>query len=351
MNSMRDSFGEGIDYDNNGVTPNDSPDVNGVPNFPLINQAWIMPEGTRIIGSLTTTANTNITIHAYSRPPTPAIGTNEGKLYLGVIPATTDGSGVANYDAIVTGPAVPFGDVVMLTATGPQGTSEFSANVAAQDNTAPAVEDGGFEFELGHSFRVNFNGSIDFSTLAPDDLVVQSDSALRELFTPDAVYYDQQTNEAAFSFFTSLPDGIYTATLAAGSVADAAGNTNTMQFSKEFFVLAADANRDEVVNIDDLLIVAANWKQSGRTFSEGDFDGDGFVGELDLGILAENWMKRADGTTIAGAPMPSIAGITQPQQPAAPPRRANTPIRPATRVAIGILDPSPPELSNRVLPA
>jgi hypothetical protein len=114
-----------------------------------------------------------------------------------------------------------------------------------------------------------------------------------------------------------------------------AGNSLATDFSFDFFVLAGDANRSGVVDIDDLSILIANWKQSGRTFSQANFsyDAAGLVDELDLGALSANWMKTPDGTVITGAPMPSIAGITQPSAP--PPQRPL--IRPAMRPPIGVI--------------
>jgi hypothetical protein len=61
----------------------------------------------------------------------------------------------------------------------------------------------------------------------------------------------------------------------------------------------ADANRDRRVDFADLLIVAQNYGQTGRTFSQGNFDYsfDGSVGFGDLLILAQNYnasLIRAD---------------------------------------------------------
>jgi hypothetical protein len=55
----------------------------------------------------------------------------------------------------------------------------------------------------------------------------------------------------------------------------------------DFFVLAADANRSRNVNLQDFNVLAANYGQSGRTFSQGnyDYDPDGNVDDLDYGVL------------------------------------------------------------------
>lgn len=56
-----------------------------------------------------------------------------------------------------------------------------------------------------------------------------------------------------------------------------------------FFVLPGDANRDGRVDVSDLGILASNWQQAGRRFSQGDFSYDGVVDVADLGILATHW--------------------------------------------------------------
>ncbi len=52
---------------------------------------------------------------------------------------------------------------------------------------------------------------------------------------------------------------------------------------------SADINNDGTVDVFDLSILAANYGQSGKTFSQGDLTGDGSVNVLDLSVLASNW--------------------------------------------------------------
>jgi hypothetical protein len=152
------------------------------------------------------------------------------------------------------------------------------------------------------------------------------------------VTYDLGTNTAHFTFpgypLGILPDGNYSGKILAG-LPDFFGNALPDDAPFSFFVLGGDANQDAVVNIDDLSIVAGNFMQTGKVFSQGDFNYDGGVNELDLGVLAANWMETPEGTTVSGAPMPSVAGITQPAQP---PPRAMTPFRPAARTAMRPVD-------------
>src|SRR3954468_4279974 len=114
--------------------------------------------------------------------------------------------------------------------------------------------------------------------------------------------FNNETNVASISFdndgplaasFTSkaFPDGNYRLTLPAGSVKDEAGNALATDFTFDFFVLAGDANRDRVVDVADLGVLATNWQSESRTFSQADFSYDGKVDVEDLGILATNWRK------------------------------------------------------------
>jgi ELWxxDGT repeat protein len=87
-----------------------------------------------------------------------------------------------------------------------------------------------------------------------------------------------------------LPDGNYRLTIAANQLADRAGNL-LAGTTLDFFVLAGDLNRDRNVNFDDLLILAQNYGQTGRTFSQGnlDYSADGLVGFDDLLLLAQRY--------------------------------------------------------------
>jgi hypothetical protein len=99
------------------------------------------------------------------------------------------------------------------------------------------------------------------------------------------------------------------------------------------YTINGDANLDAAADLADLMIVAGNWNSSGKDFSHGDFNYDGTVNQLDLGILAENWMKTPDGTSLGSAPMPTIAGISQPPQ-----RSVMQAFRPAVQTPLRVMD-------------
>ncbi|WP_428940346.1 hypothetical protein [Fontivita pretiosa] len=97
-----------------------------------------------------------------------------------------------------------------------------------------------------------------------------------------------------------LPDGNYRAQLQ--GFGDVAGNM--MSPSPDvysFFVLGGDANRDRSVDEADLDVLAGNWQQSPRIFSQGDFNYDSRVDSRDLYILAARWQTT----------LPALATVQQ----------------------------------------
>lgn len=57
-----------------------------------------------------------------------------------------------------------------------------------------------------------------------------------------------------------------------------------------FGTIYGDANRDGVVDADDMNQVGANWQQPGN-WADGDFNGDGIVDSEDLNIIGLNWQR------------------------------------------------------------
>ena len=71
--------------------------------------------------------------------------------------------------------------------------------------------------------------------------------------------------------------------------------------------MQGDANHDRRVNVNDFAILASNFGQSNRVFSQGDFNYDGRVNVLDFGILASRFgMTLAPGGTMSRSPFSQI---------------------------------------------
>ncbi len=121
----------GIDLGVNGVTANDAGDpdtgANNLQNFPVLTSVMSSGGNTTITGTLNSTASTMFSIEFFSNPTCDASGNGEGRTFLGSTSVTTDGSGNATINAMLT-VSVSAGESVTATATDPaNNTSEFSA--------------------------------------------------------------------------------------------------------------------------------------------------------------------------------------------------------------------------------
>ena len=161
------------------------------------------------------------------------------------------------------------------------------------DTTAPRLLDRSFEYETGHGVTFHFSESVNPS-FSPADLTLTN--LTNNTVIPAgamAIAFDGSTAHLGFPGLANgiLPDGNYRATLNSAGVTDVAGNTLASSDLLDFFVLAGDANRDRVVNFDDLLILVQNYGQTGRTFSRGNFDysAEGRVDFSDLLLLAQRY--------------------------------------------------------------
>ncbi len=123
----------GIDLGSEGVTANDSLDLdtgpNNLQNFPEISFSTV--GSTRIVGTLHSIANEEFTLDFYASSEVDGSGFGEGKRYLGSVAAMTDGSGDASFDVTLQEEVV-VGEFITATATdSSDNTSEFSPGVAA----------------------------------------------------------------------------------------------------------------------------------------------------------------------------------------------------------------------------
>ena len=135
-NSIDENGGLGIDLlptvGGGGVTPNDPGDAddggNKLQNFPEIQSATLVGAGVRIVGTVSTTPSTALTLEFFASPACDPSGFGEGRQFLGAAAAVSDAGGAASFDVTLPG-AVSAGSFVTATATAePSGaTSEFSA--------------------------------------------------------------------------------------------------------------------------------------------------------------------------------------------------------------------------------
>lgn len=127
-NSIHSNNELGIDLSPDGVTPNDSGDgdsgANGLQNFPTLASADVGWNHTRITGQLQSSPTESYYVDFYVSATCDASGFGEGDIYLGSTALTTNAVGYAPIDVCFS--QAPGGYYVTATATGPEGTSEFS---------------------------------------------------------------------------------------------------------------------------------------------------------------------------------------------------------------------------------
>ncbi len=131
--------GGGIVFGNDsGHTPNDTGDgdtgPNGLQNFPLLTGAYTDGGNLHVSGTLNSTASANFTIEFFVSTACNASGFGQGEEFLGDLATSTDGSGNGGFSTASLPNATS--GVVTATATGPDGTSEFS-NCVQIGNDAP----------------------------------------------------------------------------------------------------------------------------------------------------------------------------------------------------------------------
>jgi hypothetical protein len=156
---------------------------------------------------------------------------------------------------------------------------------------------------LEFTFSRDVGASIDAGDLLLENLITSQTIPTASI----DVTYNGTTNTARFTFpgLTSgiLPDGSYRATIDAAGIVDAQGNVMLDDHVSALRFLVGDANNDGHVNLDDFNILAANFGESNRDFTQGDFNYDGTVNLTDFNVLAGRF-----GSSVAPAAAASRAG-------------------------------------------
>ena len=193
------------------------------------------------------------------------------------------------------------------------GYGVYARRYVTQDRIPPTVARSVFNFLTGQNLQVTFTQNVGASLTTAD---IQLQNLTTGQFVPAgsmSVSFNATTNTATITFpgFASgiLPDGNYRLTLLSSGITNGAGQqldadrngTGGDNFTFDFFVLAGDANRDKRVNLADFNILAANFGQSPRDFSQGDFNYDSIVNLADFNLLASRF------GTVLPAPVPATA--------------------------------------------
>jgi len=131
-----------FDYNNGGANVSQDPldadtGPNGLQNSPTILSATVSGGTTNVSLRLTTAANQTYRVEVYSDAVPNGAGTGSGRTLLGTTSLTTNASGFAQ--TVLALPAVAVGQWISATASGPDGTSEFSVVHVVQDPAAAGL--------------------------------------------------------------------------------------------------------------------------------------------------------------------------------------------------------------------
>ena len=183
--------------------------------------------------------------------------------------------------------------------------------VGVRDTEPPQVTGAAFDV-AADAVAIQFSEDVSES-IGPDDLVVKN-LTTGEVISSGAIHatWDAKARTARWTFPgypSGLPDGNYHAALSAAVVTDPAHNALASSYGMDFYVLAGDANRDRVVDFNDLVPLAQHYNTAGgMTFDEGDFNYDGNVDFNDLVLLAQRY-----NTSLAAPAAPVMApAVTAP---------------------------------------
>jgi hypothetical protein len=200
------------------------------------------------------------------------------------------------------------GDFVVAWGSGYQDGSSYGV-YAQRYAVVPNVSASDFLFDAApHRLRFTFDENVS-SSLGSSDVVLENLTTNQTIPSSQlALTYDSSTNIATFDYTGNasgiagvLPDGSYRATLIASGVTTPNGNPLPANHVLNFFFLNGDANRDRTVSLLDFNILAANFGQSNRTFSQGNFNYDGTVDLLDFNILAARFGTSVSPSLLRGA--------------------------------------------------
>lgn len=206
----------------------------------------------------------------------------------------TRGTPQTSDDLILYRPAFGFvgSDTFTYEITDFYGSSSvgtITAVVTQGAQPTPQLVNKAFEFESRQAIVLDFNGDV-FPFLERGDFeIVNMTTGTALPQSAGSLTFSASGTRAELVLTNQLPDGNYTMSLGASAI------------SLSFFVLAGDANRDRVVNFDDLLILAQNYGETGNTLSHGNFnyDSQGRVDFDDLLLLAQKYSTSLPSLTVS----------------------------------------------------
>ena len=156
-NSIHDNKFLGLDLSSDSVSANDVGDTdNGRQNFPIISSAVPEGGGVRIIGTLDSIASSPFDLDFYENPACSRFPQDylEGPKWIGATQVTTDGSGHAGFNVLISPVTVAPDLRVTATATDAAGsTSEFSQRLVLSSAGLTGNPEGSIIFIQGMQFE------------------------------------------------------------------------------------------------------------------------------------------------------------------------------------------------------
>lgn len=170
------------------------------------------------------------------------------------------------------------------------GREPWQFEYAGRDLLAPSVGSSSFDVDRR---EVSFTLSETASVAALTGVTLLNKRTGVSVAIPENVIRLQADGRQLIIDLThfNFADSDYAIRIPAGIVSDEAGNLSQDPHEHSFFYLTGDANRDRKVDFADLHVLAQNYSQSGRTFTQGNFDysPDGKVDFNDLLLLAQRY--------------------------------------------------------------
>jgi predicted outer membrane repeat protein len=199
-------------------------------------------------------------------------------------------------------PAINAGVAIAGVTTDQRGTARpqgGAVDVGAYERVATAATAQSAAYESITRQAITYTFNADASVTFGRSSVTLTNLTTNQVVNPGTLSWSADGTQATLVLTNQLADGNYRATTSA-----AAGSTQV-----DFFVLGGDFNRNRTANFDDLLILAANYNQSGQDNTQGDANYDGVVNFSDLLILATNYNRTLASSA---APAPVLAPTAPP---------------------------------------
>ena len=204
---------------------------------------------------------------------------------------------------------------------GPTAVKQITVDLTAPGALAGVINAG----QAQRTKIASIKASFDEAVVCDAGALTITDAATGQPVDISAAAYDLASRTWNLSA-VNLPDGYYTARIAAAGVQDLAGNAMAADYTFTFYKLQGDTTGDGCVDAADYIALKRNIGRSGAAaWSGGDLDGDGYVGWNDL-MATMGCMGTSLGAPPQAAPAggeSSLAGTPAAQMDSAQPDAPN----------------------------